>query len=701
MGQHDQIKEIFTTCSNGQGCVDFQHTCAQLWTILDNNLSLCDISGVFTVANPDSDNWLDLLLFNQFFGGVARIKYSLGPDNVDRLVQDILKAKTLRCRNDPGSCINSIDKNVMRVLLKFDMPLRRAFSNFAGKDIAVGGSLTWEEVKKRNIGMEIDGYVALAGAYSIIPSLSLQQCAILAREVATQYPLLATASSAHTQLLYPQFQLLLVLTAIERNNSLLRTINSESKIMNATTSKLSLSMSASKRLTAKNTEFVTVADMLSDLLKAMGISILTRPHSASAITSGRVINNASLTAKDLGPAMSTLPNQLPSQMNMTATGNIELPSTTRPSDSYNMSGKHNRQTMIMRMDSLFEDVAISLQEVTYSKTCDPTLSLLPNLFTNNTQDDMNINSSKINGKPVVIADALPVPTDCPPSVEQLLESALAHHNLNSFVEALKFLEAARVDYQQLIETSVQQEVSMRKGDEGRGGDDDSLPSLPSLKDTNSKRRGKAVVMQKETQPVSRISPSIDIELYIMLCKGNVYQSSGEDELALVQYVTAWRRAMEEKSADWEAVSLNSIGLLCYFALRYDLALNCFAEVTAFRYQSYGNTSADTATAWNNLACCLYCTGRAGDARVRFERAYNTLSKVLGQRHPRAVVAWRNLDKSKRSHASVVGCDYKELIQMREDQGKIIVGSFTIAAKMPLLAKKAKLKSGGKKSKSKK
>jgi hypothetical protein len=36
---------------------------------------------------------------------------------------------------------------------------------------------------------------------------------------------------------------------------------------------------------------------------------------------------------------------------------------------------------------------------------------------------------RLPSKPVVIGDALPVPAQCPDSVEQLLEASLAHHNL--------------------------------------------------------------------------------------------------------------------------------------------------------------------------------------------------------------------------------------------------------------------------------
>ena len=56
---------------------------------------------------------------------------------------------------------------------------------------------------------------------------------------------------------------------------------------------------------------------------------------------------------------------------------------------------------------------------------------------------------RMASKPVVIGDALPIPQKCPEAVQQLLEAALAHHNLGSFEESLKFLEAANI---QLVDT---------------------------------------------------------------------------------------------------------------------------------------------------------------------------------------------------------------------------------------------------------
>jgi hypothetical protein len=50
------------------------------------------------------------------------------------------------------------------------------------------------------------------------------------------------------------------------------------------------------------------------------------------------------------------------------------------------------------------------------------------------QEEVLETKVRLPSKPVVIGDALPVPAQCPDSVEQLLEASLAHHNLGtSFV----------------------------------------------------------------------------------------------------------------------------------------------------------------------------------------------------------------------------------------------------------------------------
>jgi len=79
-----------------------------------------------------------------------------------------------------------------------------------------------------------------------------------------------------------------------------------------------------------------------------------------------------------------------------------------------------------------------------------------------------------------------------------------------------------------------------------------------------------------------------------------------------------------------------------------------------------------------------------------------MSNVLGHRHPRTVIAWRNLDKARRSQASLSHADLKESLSMRPDHDKLLLGGeFTIQANAPLPAKKLRLKSARGKSSNKK
>ena len=121
------------------------------------------------------------------------------------------------------------------------------------------------------------------------------------------------------------------------------------------------------------------------------------------------------------------------------------------------------------------------------------------------------------------------------------------------------------------------------------------------------------------------------------------------------------------------------------------------------FQAYGEDSADTATAFNNEACCLYCLDKRGEARVRFEKAWNQISRSLGHRAPRAVTAWKNLEKARRAHAPIHNKkDLKESMEMRPDADRLLFGgTFTIQALPPPEDKKKKKKGGGGKKKKKK
>jgi hypothetical protein len=194
-----------------------------------------------------------------------------------------------------------------------------------------------------------------------------------------------------------------------------------------------------------------------------------------------------------------------------------------------------------------------------------------------------------------------------------IQAALAHHNLGSFEESLKvsfsasalssffvsiassakrnyttatfvlclldtsnnklrsiehfyfyfyqFLEAAKV---QLIEMEIMRSSSS-------GG--------------MSPVKGRQQISAEElAEAAEHVEIELDVDMYITICKGNVYQSCGDDEQALLQYLQGWDRAAAagDQGKDWEMVCLNAVGMLAYFNIRYDIALKCFSAVAAYR-----------------------------------------------------------------------------------------------------------------------
>ena len=239
---------------------------------------------------------------------------------------------------------------------------------------------------------------------------------------------------------------------------------------------------------------------------------------------------------------------------------VIMPSTTVPQDLYTASSsRQSQQAMMLRMEHLFDDVEIRVCD-TYLKQGSGIVSLL-------TSKDNDVMGTKgiTQSKPTVMGDTIPVPFYCPPVVEQLLEAALAHHNLGSFPESLKFLEAARIQLEDVVGHA-----------------------------TKDKKKS----IQKYDEDLI-----FDVEMYILICKGNVYQSCGDDEQSILHYMEGWAKAKAKtakdgdnqsnnsgdndptntiESKEWEMVCVNSIGMLAFYNLRYEVAALCFSSVVEFR-----------------------------------------------------------------------------------------------------------------------
>lgn len=242
-------------------------------------------------------------------------------------------------------------------------------------------------------------------------------------------------------------------------------------------------------------------------------------------------------------------------------------------DQYTGSLKHSRQASLFRMQTLFETVEkYFLDDSLTGKG--PSQALVGFVKNSRIGDTVFSGRQRFASKPVVISDAIPMPV-CPLPVEQLLHSALAHHNLGSYKETILFLDAAKTQFEELSGT-------LKENDVG----------LP-----------------------------IDFDMYVLLSKGNLYRSCGEDESAMLCYMEGWEMSREQQTAEWDIIFVNSIGVLAYYIVRYDIALLCFDRVVRYREEMYGSDSSDTATALNNEGCSLFCMQERGEARLRFERCW--------------------------------------------------------------------------------
>ena len=153
---YSKINEIYTLCLTGNNDnVQFLGVAKTFWCVLGNSLTLSDLSGIFTVANPRGQDYLDLPLFKSFCNSVSKVKYPGDINSLERLVDDLMNARTMKVAYDNPNFTKTMEKSVMRVLLKYDMPLRRSFSAFAGRGVKIGGGLTWEEVKRMEVGMDV------------------------------------------------------------------------------------------------------------------------------------------------------------------------------------------------------------------------------------------------------------------------------------------------------------------------------------------------------------------------------------------------------------------------------------------------------------------------------------------------------------------------------------------------------------------
>lgn len=88
-----------------------------------------------------------------------------------------------------------------------------------------------------------------------------------------------------------------------------------------------------------------------------------------------------------------------------------------------------------------------------------------------------------------------------------------------------------------------------------------------------------------------------------------------------------------------------MGSVLYHSNEYEFAGRCFLSARHHRESNIGPDHPDTATAYNNIACCMMKIGRLKEATDYFKLAYLIFVSELGSHHERTMTVQRNIRKS--------------------------------------------------------
>ena len=93
---------------------------------------------------------------------------------------------------------------------------------------------------------------------------------------------------------------------------------------------------------------------------------------------------------------------------------------------------------------------------------------------------------------------------------------------------------------------------------------------------------------------------------------SIYESAGRDDLALQVYYKCYNESLRyadllkrlEINHPDRALPFIGLGTVFYNSAEYELGARCFLAAKQIREEYIGPNSADTASCYNNLGCCL-------------------------------------------------------------------------------------------------
>lgn len=148
----------------------------------------------------------------------------------------------------------------------------------------------------------------------------------------------------------------------------------------------------------------------------------------------------------------------------------------------------------------------------------------------------------------------------------------------------------------------------------------------------------------------------EVNLFFLCELASLHSAIHEDDFAaqLLWRARPYSDALPSNHPD-SALIWNGLGCVAYHVGCYDVAARSTSRARRIRENTIGENTVETATTYNNLACCLAALDRSLEAQAFLELAAELLKVLLGEDHPRAQTALRNLEKA-RSYDKHLKCE---------------------------------------------
>lgn len=139
----------------------------------------------------------------------------------------------------------------------------------------------------------------------------------------------------------------------------------------------------------------------------------------------------------------------------------------------------------------------------------------------------------------------------------------------------------------------------------------------------------------------------EINIFFLCELASLHSAIHEDQLAgrLLWCARPFSDSLPTNHPD-TAVVWSGLGRVAFHSGNCELGARSLARARNIREKTIGEDTVETATTYNNLACCMAGLGRTMESFALIQLAAELLKILLGEDHPRTQTARRNLEKSR-------------------------------------------------------